>query len=217
MSYRGQGRSLWELMVLCLLYEGPLHPYEMQRLIRQRRKDRLLDLRRGSLYNAVGQLRRAGLIEPTETVRDSPRPERTVYRLTESGAQEAHAWLVSLLEAPAPDTSRFIAAIGNVSRLEPDVVERALRARAEALEAELADLHPAVQEAAMEGNPVLRAIGPELAPVLFLDAAYLRTMRQAELEWVRTVIAELKRGRLSWSFDEIVRRARHAARELTLG
>jgi DNA-binding PadR family transcriptional regulator len=55
--------------VLCLLREGPLHPYEMQRLVRQRRKDRLLDLHRGSLYNTIAQLLRAGLIEQAGTSR----------------------------------------------------------------------------------------------------------------------------------------------------
>ena len=210
MSYGGQHPSTWELTVLCLLLEEPLHPYEMQRRIRQRRKDRFLDLRRGSLYNAISQLRCSGLIELVETVRVSRRPERTVYRLTEAGERRARTWLASLLAAPAPDGSRFVAAIGNVSRLEPVVVERSLRARAEALEAELAELGPDAQEAAMEQNPVLRAIGPELAPVLFLDAAYLRAIRQAELDWVRTVIADLAGRRLTWSFEEIVRRSRQA-------
>ena len=82
-------RNLWALTVLCLLREGPLHPYEMQRLIHQRHKDKLLDLRRGSLYHAVAQLQRAGLIESVETRRAGRRPERTVYRLTRAGGTAA--------------------------------------------------------------------------------------------------------------------------------
>ena len=79
-------RNLWALTLLSLLRERPMHPYEMQRLIRQRRKDEFLDLKRGSLYHAIGGIQREGLIVPTEISRQGKRPERTVYRLTETGA-----------------------------------------------------------------------------------------------------------------------------------
>ena len=52
--------SLWSLTVLCLLKVRPLHPYEMQRLIHEWHKDEFLDLKRGSLYHAINQLRRDG-------------------------------------------------------------------------------------------------------------------------------------------------------------
>ena len=51
-------RNLWALTVLCLLREAPMHPYEMQRLIRERKKDDFLDLKRGSLYNSIARLER---------------------------------------------------------------------------------------------------------------------------------------------------------------
>src|SRR5690242_14900046 len=73
-------RNLWALTVLCLLRERPMHPYEMQRLIRERHKDEFLDLKRGSLYHAMERLQAAGLVEPMETFREGRRPERTVYR-----------------------------------------------------------------------------------------------------------------------------------------
>ena len=36
-----------------------MHPYEMQRLIRERHKDDVLDLKRGSLYHAIDRLEKA--------------------------------------------------------------------------------------------------------------------------------------------------------------
>src|SRR6516162_1011722 len=96
-------RNLWSLTVLCLLKERPMHPYEMQRLIRQRKNDNFLDLKRGSLYHAIGRLQRAGLIEVVSTTREGRRPERTTYRLTEAGAHEVLAWLRELLANPARD------------------------------------------------------------------------------------------------------------------
>ena len=60
--------------MLCLLREGAMHPYELQRLIRQRKKDEFLDLERGSLYHSIERLHRAGLIAPVETTREGRRP-----------------------------------------------------------------------------------------------------------------------------------------------
>ncbi len=60
------------LMVLVLLAEAPMHPYEMQRLMQWRGKDQVVRVQRGSLYPAVERLARAGLIEPSETARRAP-------------------------------------------------------------------------------------------------------------------------------------------------
>src|SRR6516162_10501112 len=104
-------RNLWSLTVLCLLYTRPMHPYEMQRLIREWHKDEFLDLKRGSLYHAIDRLRRAGLIDPVETSREGRRPERTVYRLTEQGQRETLVWLRELLARPVREPGQFFAAL----------------------------------------------------------------------------------------------------------
>src|SRR6478735_8009853 len=51
------------LMILALLSERPMHPYEMQRLMVARGDDRVVRVQRGSLYPAVERLERAGLVE----------------------------------------------------------------------------------------------------------------------------------------------------------
>src|SRR3954453_2016636 len=75
-----------ELTVLQLLHEGPTHPYDMHRLVRERRIDLLVPVRRGTLYHAVERLVKRGLIDTVETTREGRRPERTVYCITEAGA-----------------------------------------------------------------------------------------------------------------------------------
>src|SRR6478609_5287993 len=57
------------LMVLVLLAETPMHPYEMQRVMQARGKDNVVRVQRGSLYPAVERLAAAGLIETVETER----------------------------------------------------------------------------------------------------------------------------------------------------
>jgi DNA-binding PadR family transcriptional regulator len=70
------------LAVMALLYERPMHPYEMVSLMRERGKHESVRLRYSSLYSVVEALEREGLILPLETVREGRRPERTIYGLT---------------------------------------------------------------------------------------------------------------------------------------
>ena len=72
-------RSPLALAVLGLLYEAPMHPYRMQQLIKERGKDKVINVqRRASLYQTISQLEKAGLITVKETVQDENRPERTI-------------------------------------------------------------------------------------------------------------------------------------------
>src|SRR5262245_5422301 len=115
-------RNLWALSVLCLLRERPMHPYEMQRVIRQRRNDEFLGLKRGSLYHAIRRLEQGGFITPVETQRDGRRPERTVYRITEQGQVEIRAWLRELIAKPGRDSNQFFAALSYLPHLPPEDV-----------------------------------------------------------------------------------------------
>jgi DNA-binding PadR family transcriptional regulator len=180
-------QNLWALTVLCLLRERPMHPYEMQRLIRQRRNDNFLDLKRGSLYHAIGRLQRAGLIEAVETRREGKRPERTVYKLTEAGEREVLGWLRDLLAKPGPVSTPFFAALSFLAHLRPEDVLAQLGTRAECLEAEIAAT-----------DAVLREIVPRLGRLVLVEVEYTQAMRRAELEWVRALSEDVRTGRLPW-------------------
>src|SRR5712692_9537844 len=87
------------LAVLSLLFERPMHPYEMAATLRQRAKEASIKLNYGSLYTVIGALERTGFISAREKARAGARPERTVYELTETGAVELHEWMRELLRA----------------------------------------------------------------------------------------------------------------------
>ncbi len=134
------------LAVLGLLYGGPLHPYRMQRLLKEWGKDQVINVgQRSSLYKTIGRLHDAGLIAVRNTERDQQYPERTVYELTEEGRRSALAWLNDMLSTPRNEYPRFPAALSFVMLLGPAGALAALRRRSEslretraALEAELA-------------------------------------------------------------------------------
>jgi DNA-binding PadR family transcriptional regulator len=184
---RGGHRNLWALTVLCLLRERPMHPYEMQRLIRQRHNDQFLDLKRGSLYHAIERLEGAGLIEAVETSREGRRPERTVYRLTEPGQREVLDWLREMLAKPVRESSQFLAAMSFALHLSAEDVVDQLSERGRRIEMGIVAL-----------NAVLQTLSPQIGRACLLEAEYARAMSQAELNWVRSLVDEIRAGRITW-------------------
>jgi DNA-binding PadR family transcriptional regulator len=193
-------RNLWALTVLCLLRERPMHPYELQRLIRERKKDDFLELKRGSLYHNIERLQSAGLIAAVETTREGRRPERTIYRLTTPGKEELITWLRELLAHPGRDSVPFVAAISFMGHLGQKDALNQLRNRSAHLGAEITQLDAALAE-----------LTPHLGRLLILETEYARAMRQAELEWVRSLIEDLQSRKLTWKPEAFFPRAEPTA------
>src|SRR5215217_6683629 len=183
------------LVVLGLLYEAPMHPYQMQQLIKERGKDEVVNVRhRGSVYQTIDRLQRLGLITPRETVREKKWPERTVYELTDEGRWTFRDWMHEVLSTLAREFPEFPAAVSLLALLEPEDALRQLEARVAALENEATRIDAQLGSAAAEGLPRL----------FLLEAEYQRATLEAELEWVRAVADDLRTGRLTWS-DEWLR------------
>ena len=180
--------NLWRLTVLCLLRVRPMHPYEMQRLIREWHKDEFLDLKRGSLYHAIAGVQRAGLIEAVETTREGRRPERTVYRLTERGEKEVYEWLRGLLAKPVRQPGQFFAALSFLPLLSPESVLHELQQRILTLESHIAGLAVA-----------LREMTPKIGRLVLVEVEYERALREAEKAWVQSLMDDLRSGMLAWN------------------
>ena len=185
-------RTLWSVAVLAMLREAPVHPYEMQRIMHQRHTDELLALKRGSLYHAINQLERDGLIEPVETSREGRRPERTVYRITADGEDELIAWMRELLSIPAREPNQFSGALAFIMHIEPADTLAQLERRAITLEASIAAMHA-----------IERAIGAWISRVSVLEVEHQRALAEAELRWVHSIMDDLRSGKLHWNFEEI--------------
>jgi DNA-binding PadR family transcriptional regulator len=177
------------LTVLNLVHEEPMHPYQIQRVIRERHKEWAMGKTR-SLYHSVDRLLADGLIEPAEVSRDGKRPERTVYRLTEEGEEERHAWLIDVLEQPAPEHPLFLVALSFLPYVSAADALEALRIRAVALEGHLAGVE--VWQRALRDD--LRLPRPVTVEIEFFIA-----MHRAELAWVRSIAAEIESGKLGWN------------------
>jgi DNA-binding PadR family transcriptional regulator len=183
------------LTVLALLQYQPLHPYGIQRLIRQWGKDQVVNVeQRTSLYRTIERLLAAGLIAVRETGRDPRYPERTVYEITDSGRQTARRWLEEMLADPRQEYPEFPAALSHVLMLEPAELTKILERRAGRLAAMLDALD--VNTAAEAGHGLPR--------IAMLETEYQRAVLAAEARWVTQILAELRSGELTWSSDELL-------------
>jgi DNA-binding PadR family transcriptional regulator len=175
------------LAVMALLYERPMHPYEMVSLMKERGKHESVRLRYSSLYSVVAALEREALISPQETVREGRRPERTVYGITDAGREEFLTWLRELLREPAKEYTQFAAGLSFIAALSPDEAVGLLEERVLLLEDEVGEMRSRLDDA-MER---LRL------PRLFLiESEHELALREAELGWVRELVREIKEGTL---------------------
>jgi DNA-binding PadR family transcriptional regulator len=174
------------LAVLVCLAEQPRHPYDVATTLRQRQKHESVRLNYGSLYGVVESLERRGLIEAQETLREGKLPERTVYRLTEAGLIEVHDWLTELLSTPVRDYPAFQAALSFLPALPPADVVTLLREREGRLEMTMAQAAATRELAHKHGIPRL----------FWVESEYEAVLREAELGYVRSLIADIESGSL---------------------
>jgi DNA-binding PadR family transcriptional regulator len=181
-------RSPIALAILAMLYEAPMHPYRMQRLIKERGKDEVINVaQRASLYQTIQRLDREGLIATQQIIRDDKRPERTVYEITERGREIVVEWMREILSKPAMEYPEFPAAISFLPLLSPEDALHQLELRAMAIEAELRRTGELLKQA-------------DAVPRLFLlEAEYVRAVQATELSWVNAIVEDLRAGRLTWS------------------
>ncbi len=150
------------LLILGLLRNGPLHGYEIKRIIETEMGD-WADVAAGSIYFALDKLAADTLIEEQEVSQEGGRPVRTIYRITGSGRAEFERLLrevwskIERLSFPLDIGVAFMDCL--LSGLERHQLET-------------------------EKNPEV----PEQARLIF---SHHRHHYQAELTWIREVLRSL--------------------------
>ncbi|MUL41751.1 PadR family transcriptional regulator [Streptomonospora sp. PA3] len=183
MASRRKVGNLLALAVLSAVVQRPMHPYEVASVLRSRGKGEDMEIKWGSLYTVVGNLAKHGFVEAVESERAGARPERTIYRITDAGRAELVDWASELVSTPQPEWPRFKAGLSVLAALEPDEALEMLRRRLHALDAGIADLRAALDRHRRE------------VPRLFLvEDEYEIAVREAEAEWVRSLVGELSSG-----------------------
>jgi DNA-binding PadR family transcriptional regulator len=170
------------LAVLALLFERPMHPYEMAATLRHRNKEESIRLNYGALYTVVEQLQRRAYIVPRETVRAGRYPERTVYALTEAGQAELHDWMRELLSTPTKEYLQFEAGLALMPVLPPDEVTALLEERLRHLDDELTRLQASFEVAAAH----------QVDALFLVESDYRRVLLEAERGWVAELVQRVR-------------------------
>ncbi|GAB3745425.1 PadR family transcriptional regulator [Microlunatus parietis] len=176
------------VMLLALLAEREMHPYEMFQTLVERGEDRLVKVRPGSLYHTVERLAEAELIRATGIDRAGNRPERTRYALTEAGLRRLQARVTEMLRTPVNEYPQFLIALDEAHNLPREQVIDLLSEYAAALAAELAEVTESLDRAGVDAVP----------EVYWLSWKYLLHTKQAELDWVGSLIERIKSKDVEW-------------------
>ncbi|MCB7136554.1 PadR family transcriptional regulator [Cellulosimicrobium marinum] len=176
-------------LVLAVLREQPMHPYEMLCRLRRRRDDRLVRLNPGAVYHAVDRLERDGLVERTGVHRDGNRPERTVYAITAAGRAAHESRTRDLVRQTPSEYPVFPVGLALLHDLPRDDALALLRERRAALAAAVDGVRERLDAVVARGLPRR----------YLLDASYELHQVEAEIAWLDATTGAVASGDLSWT------------------
>jgi DNA-binding PadR family transcriptional regulator len=188
------------LAVLALLFERPMHPYEVAATLKHRHKHESIKLRYGTLYTVIELLTVRRFIRAKETSRDGKRPERTIYSLTVAGHDELRDWLRELLREPAKEFPQFEAALCLLPVLPPDEAVVLMRERAVHLTGKVAQME--AELAQVVGQDLSAMVGPDeklpaplvgrkFPPIFVVECEYRLALIKAELAFVNELVRRI--------------------------
>ena len=171
------------LAVLVLLYERPMHPYEMATTLRERGKEKSIRLNYGSLYTIIEQLLRQKFIAVRDILKEGKRPEKTIYDLTPEGEAELLDWMRELVSSPVKEYPQFEAALSLLPALPPEEVVDLLQIRIGLLEKTLESFDEEDKACAEMGLPRLFS----------LEREYYKAVMLAEYKFSKELMADIRR------------------------
>jgi DNA-binding PadR family transcriptional regulator len=180
--------NLLGLAVLSYLTHGPMHPYQLSRMLRDNGDARSIKFNHGSLYMVVQQLAKAGLIAEVETTRVGQRPERTVYQLTATGRRELREWLRELVGEPQHEYPQFVAALSLIGALPPDEVVELLRSRLHRLEGQRAEIRELIDN----------ALADRVHPLFLVEEDYRLVLLDADSSFTEQFIDRIENPTTGW-------------------
>ncbi|WP_194819598.1 PadR family transcriptional regulator [Nocardia sp. XZ_19_385] len=183
MATKRKVNNLLALAVLSVIVERPMHRYEIASMLKQRGKDRDMDIKWGSLYTVVQNMAKAGFLEEIGSERDGARPERVIYQITDAGRAEMRDWTTELIADPELEASRFTAGLSMLGVLPPDLVIELLGNRIAVLD-----------EVLESGRAELAELKGKLPRLFTVETEYGLAMLAAELAWAHSFRAELVDG-----------------------
>jgi DNA-binding PadR family transcriptional regulator len=173
------------LLILGVLHRGDFHPYEIRRRLEAAMVECYIDVDVGTLYYAVRQLEKEGLISAVAHERVARGGMRTIYRVTPAGRTEFREGLHRQFEVEGPVSQTLYGALLFLHLADLAVVEAALRRRIDRLDDLIDKLRPIREELA----PVISTGGEHLLE-------HLDKQRRLDRAWLKGLLADIKARRV---------------------
>ena len=175
------------LAALGALLERPMHAYQLAGALAERG----VPANRGSLYDTLEAMTRAGWVQPQPTQRDGARPQRTPYALTPAGQVELARRLDRQVREPHREFPEFLGAVSHLGVLGRERAAEALKERAARLQALITDGQRRLDE----------ALAGDVPRLFVIEAEYALAMLHAERDWVLATADDVTSGRLAWPLE----------------
>ena len=169
------------LLILGVLHRGDFHPYEIKRRLEAAMVECYIDVDVGTLYYAVRQLEKDGLIIAVAQERVARGGMRTIYSITEEGRTEFREGLHRQFDAEGPVNQTLYGALLFIHLADRNIVEDCLRRRIARLDELIAKSKPLKEQFA----PVLSTGGDHLL-------RHLDQQRRLDRDWAKSLLAEIE-------------------------
>jgi DNA-binding PadR family transcriptional regulator len=180
----GKARRLTtpDLVILSLLAERPMHGYEADATLENRKIREWAAVSRPQVYYSLDKLTHLGLIRVTEGTEPAAGPERRVFETTAEGRRR----LADALEGEPWTTTRvfqpFLTWLALSWQARPRVFQRQIKSRRNFLQQQLIE-----QQDALQG--VLTEVGHEFHEAVWMLKLMI-TQTQTELGWLEQIARE---------------------------
>ena len=173
------------LLILGVLHRSDFHPYEIKRRLEAAMVECYMSVDVGTLYYAVRQLEKDGLISAVAEERVARGGVRTIYRITPLGRSEFRDGLHRQFDAEGPVAQTLYGALLFLHLADPAIVEDCLRRRLERLDELIAKLEPIREQLA----PVISTGGEHLL-------RHLEMQRRLDRDWTWALLADVEARRV---------------------
>ncbi|HEX5462957.1 MAG TPA: PadR family transcriptional regulator [Steroidobacteraceae bacterium] len=173
------------LLILGVLHRGDFHPYEIKRRLENAMVECYIDVDVGTLYYAIRQLEKEGLISAVSRERVARGGMRTVYRISAQGKSEFRELLHGQFEEEGPVSHTLYGALLFLHLCDLATVEVLVRRRIARLDELIAKLGP---------------IRKQLAPVISTGGEHLLRhidkQRRLDRDWLKGLLADIEARRV---------------------
>lgn len=149
--------------------------------------DKWANTKTGSIYHALRQLGKEGLLEEFEVPATEAAPARTDYAITDAGDAEFHRLMEKALTVPEMRPDMLCAGLVLMSALPRATVLKHLRVRLDKLAAQRADVDHANSTARFVGD---RALPPHVEALL----SFWTSNIACNYDWLEELIGKIEGG-----------------------